>query len=483
MKSSVTYLAIGALFLALSSCSQPKQTQESAQNNSTKESTESSSPADKSNSVKKDDKEEPKTEAAIAKETAKAESRKTTPVSNEANENVDAEQLAAKELEATNSEYAAAITKLNEEIEKLASDAEKQALFQKKNPEPAYTARLFALLKKYPSTDSAFTAGMTIILEYPTNKEFPATMDLILDHHGSRVEWQKIAGGYLELVPSLQVENWMRKMIKHAANDAVKVQMTYLLYRYFDQFPTFASTIEYNPQIKKRFSKDQIDYIYNRKQAVRDGMLVSLKELKEKYSDVVAQGNRKVKDVIDGPIFELEHLQVGSIAPDIVGKDFDGIEFRLSDYRGKVVMLDFWGQWCPPCRDMFPHERELIEELVGKPFVLIGVNSDRRLETAVKATKQQNLVWRNFWCGPQGRTGPIAKKWNVSAWPTVYLIDGEGVIRYKEVLGRDIDKGIEALLAEMGHKVSIASTKSRSPSRFANRKSNPEIDDLLVRQK
>ena len=272
-------------------------------------------------------------------------------------------------------------------------------------------------------------------------------------------------------------------MIKHAANDAVKVQMTYLLYRYFDQFPTFASTIEYNPQIKKRFSKDQIDYIYNRKQAVRDGMLVSLKELKEKYSDVVAQGNRKVKDVIDGPIFELEHLQVGSIAPDIVGKDFDGIEFRLSDYRGKVVMLDFWGQWCPPCRDMFPHERELIEELVGKPFVLIGVNSDRRLETAVKATKQQNLVWRNFWCGPQGRTGPIAKKWNVSAWPTVYLIDGEGVIRYKEVLGRDIDKGIEALLAEMGHKVSIASTKSRSPSRFANRKSNPEIDDLLVRQK
>lgn len=370
--------------------------------------------------------------------------------------------LAEKELEKINTEFAETVVAFNAEIEKLKTEEAKKELFEKNNPEKAYTRKLFALVKKYPQTDAAFTAGMTIILEYPTNEEFPSSMDLILDHHGSRVEWHKIAEGYLQLVPSQQIEDWMRKMIATAANAEVKVQMTYLLYRYFDQFPTFATTIEYNPQVKQRFSKEQIDYIFMRKKAVRKDMLATLKELKEKHPEVNAQGNRKLKDVIDGPIFELEHLQVGSIAPEIEGADFDGVEFRLSDYRGKVVMLDFWGQWCPPCRAMFPHERELIEQLVGKPFVLIGVNSDRRLETAIRATKDQNLVWRNFWCGPQGTRGPIAKKWNVSAWPTVYLIDGDGVIRYKEVLGTKIDEGIQTLLTEMGHPTSLVKNESKA---------------------
>ena len=135
----------------------------------------------------------------------------------------------------------------------------------------------------------------------------------------------------------------------------------------------------------------------------------------------------------------------------------------LTKKHGKVVMLDFWGQWCGPCRAMFPHQRRLIKNLVGKPFVLIGVNSDRKLQTAIRTTADENLVWRNFWCGPRGRMGPIAKKWNVSAWPTVYLIDAKGVIRYKEVFGPDIDQGIEVLLNEMGHKISRFKHASPQP--------------------
>lgn len=365
------------------------------------------------------------------------------------------EKRAAADLEKINSDYVAAAEALKAEMDQLESDQEKAARYEEKNPDREYTRNLLALVQRFPATDAAFTAGMTIILEYPEREPFPAAMDLILEHHGQRVEWQKLASGYLELVPSRQIEDWMRKMIERAANDEVKVQMTYLLYRYFDQFPTFAATLEYNPEVKQRFSDARIEYIYHRNTEVREELLASLKDLKETYPDVKADGNRLVKDVMDGPIFELEHLQVGSVAPDIEGTDFDGVKFRLSDYRGKVVMLDFWGQWCPPCRAMFPHERELIEQLAGKPFVLIGVNSDRRLETAIRATREENLVWRNFWCGPEGRGGPIARQWNVSAWPTVYLIDADGVIRYKEVLGREIDRGIEDLLKEMGHPVSL----------------------------
>lgn len=66
----------------------------------------------------------------------------------------------------------------------------------------------------------------------------------------------------------------------------------------------------------------------------------------------------------------------------------------------------------------------------GRPFAIIGVNSDRNREALKKTIKKENLNWRSFWDGGS-TTGPIATKWNVSGWPTVYLIDHKGVIRGK----------------------------------------------------
>ena len=154
-------------------------------------------------------------------------------------------------------------------------------------------------------------------------------------------------------------------------------------------------------------------------------------------------------------LYELKNLNVGDVAPEISGEDLDGVAFNLSDYRGKVVLLDFWGHWCPPCRRMYPHERKFVQELSGLPFALIGVNSDRDIETAREAVLDDPLPWRNFWNGPLGRSGPISKQWNISAWPTFYLIDGKGVIRYKGVLGDDIRVAIETLMEETGHVVEL----------------------------
>ena len=56
-------------------------------------------------------------------------------------------------------------------------------------------------------------------------------------------------------------------------------------------------------------------------------------------------GDKRTKQDALGLLFELQHLQIGMVAPDITGKDLDGVEFKLSDYRGKVIMLDFWGDW------------------------------------------------------------------------------------------------------------------------------------------
>ncbi len=96
---------------------------------------------------------------------------------------------------------------------------------------------------------------------------------------------------------------------------------------------------------------------------------------------------------------------------------------------------------------MYEHERSLVKRLAGKPFAILGINSDPK-ERLRKAVEENELTWRSFWDG--GNTGgPIATKWNVHGWPTIYIVDAEGVIRYKNARGPKMDEAVDALLAEM----------------------------------
>ena len=105
---------------------------------------------------------------------------------------------------------------------------------------------------------------------------------------------------------------------------------------------------------------------------------------------------------------------------------------------------------------MIPHERSLVKQLSDKPFALIGVNSDGEIEDARKAVEELKINWRSFWNGENGTFGPIAVKWNIDSWPTTYLIDAKGIIRYKDARGEELDKAIEKLMAEAGHEVELA---------------------------
>ena len=96
---------------------------------------------------------------------------------------------------------------------------------------------------------------------------------------------------------------------------------------------------------------------------------------------------------------------------------------------------------------MYPHERSLVEKLTDEPFALLGVNSDP-LETVQKAKKEKNLTWRSWWDGGNTR-GPIATRWGVQGWPTIYVLDHEGNVRFQGVRGDEMDVAIDTLLAEM----------------------------------
>ena len=99
---------------------------------------------------------------------------------------------------------------------------------------------------------------------------------------------------------------------------------------------------------------------------------------------------------------------------------------------------------------MYPHERSLVEKYEDAPFAIVGVNSDQDRAQISALCEKQNLSWRSFWNGPDGSRGPISAAWDVQGWPTVYILDAKGVIRYKSV-GADlaaIDRTIETLVAE-----------------------------------
>jgi len=99
---------------------------------------------------------------------------------------------------------------------------------------------------------------------------------------------------------------------------------------------------------------------------------------------------------------------------------------------------------------MYPHERSLVQKMESKPFALLGINSDPSKDFLKKVIADEKMTWRSWWDG--GSTGgPIASKWNVHGWPTLYVLDHKGVIRHKwmgspgdEVL----DKAIEKLVKE-----------------------------------
>jgi thiol-disulfide isomerase/thioredoxin len=156
-----------------------------------------------------------------------------------------------------------------------------------------------------------------------------------------------------------------------------------------------------------------------------------LQEVVDKYGDLkrdLKRDDSTLGKLAEANLFSLRHLAVGKVAPDIEGKDLDGKPLKLSGHRGKVVLLVYWATWCGPCMADVPRERALVKRLAGKPFAILGINADKDQAAAQKASVKEEMPWQSIW---DGEAGPIVTRWNVDAWPTLYLLDTKGVIRYK----------------------------------------------------
>ncbi len=125
------------------------------------------------------------------------------------------------------------------------------------------------------------------------------------------------------------------------------------------------------------------------------------------------------------------NLEIGTEAPDFELTDKDGNPVRLSDYRGKVVFIDFWASWCNICVKAIPEVKQIYNKYKNKDFEMIGVSVDYKQEEWKQAITAYGMDWIHVYDEKAPSDKNVASlKYRVSGIPTVAIIDKEGKIRY-----------------------------------------------------
>ena len=137
---------------------------------------------------------------------------------------------------------------------------------------------------------------------------------------------------------------------------------------------------------------------------------------------------------------ELSHTLTAlspSAAPDFTLEDIDNKKFSLKDYRGKVVLLNFWATWCPPCRREMPSLTRLHEHLKNKNFVVLGLNQmeDEDQVFAYTGGLELSPAFPILF----DKDSSVSSAYKVVGLPTTYIIDKKGNLRFRAVGGRDFD--------------------------------------------
>jgi thiol-disulfide isomerase/thioredoxin len=137
-------------------------------------------------------------------------------------------------------------------------------------------------------------------------------------------------------------------------------------------------------------------------------------------------------------------------APELKAHDLRGAPRTLADYRGRVVMLNFWASWCPPCLREMPSLERLRLKMAGRPLAIVALDSAETREEVDAYLSRMKLGFPVL-LDPEGDN---TKRWKVFALPTTFLLDADGRVRYVLTGPTEWDEGealevIESLLAEL----------------------------------
>ena len=139
------------------------------------------------------------------------------------------------------------------------------------------------------------------------------------------------------------------------------------------------------------------------------------------------------------------NIGIGKQAKDFTVCLLDGADVSLSDYRGSVLLLDFWSIQCPPCVEEIPTLRALYTELHSDGFEILGICMDEDVDQVRGFASENGMTWPMA-CSGMGWKDAVVALYAVQAQPSMWLIDREGVLRFFDVRGEELKKAVRELL-------------------------------------
>ncbi|MDR0507421.1 MAG: AhpC/TSA family protein [Dysgonamonadaceae bacterium] len=290
-------------------------------------------------------------------------------------------------------------------------------------------------------------------------KQYEHTMAIIVDSENMEISSPDVIAN--ATITGSQVNNELKKL-----NEQLKIindKKNSLIQEYYDSEPGKQQDTEFLSFVQKKMEtiENEFKSVYQAFIKNNPNSYVSLMILLE-YKDQVADAtdidslfhslSQNIQNTQEGKalatmLSQAKTTAIGSVAPDFTQNDPDGKPVKLSDFRGKYLLVDFWASWCGPCRKENPNVVKAYNQYKDKNFEILGVSLDNpgAKQNWLNAIQKDGLTWKQV-SDLKGWQNAVALQYNIQSIPQNLLLDPQGIIIAKNLRGENLVNTLEKIL-------------------------------------